>query len=93
MTSDPTLDPWPCEPHLYWLRIVEVVAEIHQDLWYEARHIVREGLDTGTQAQYARVAPDQGLHRQRLLLAATLLTERRPAQLLKLSLEKVKRES
>ena len=38
---------------------MEKVAEKHEDFWYKFRHVVREGVDEGAEAEDARVSECQ----------------------------------
>lgn len=47
------------EAYLYRLRVVEVSAQVHQQLGHPGGHVVGAGEDAGTQAQDASVTPHQ----------------------------------
>lgn len=47
------------ETYLYGLRVVEVSAQVHQQLGHPGGHVVGAGEDAGAQAQNASVTPHQ----------------------------------
>lgn len=47
------------ETYLYGLRVVEVSAQVHQQLGHPGGHVVGAGEDAGAQAEHAGVTPHQ----------------------------------
>ena len=71
--------------HLYWLRVVDVSTEMHQQLRHEVRHLVRKRQDAGTQPDDASVSAYQLFRLDSLVLRPLL--DPRCAQLLKVTLQ------
>jgi hypothetical protein len=71
---------------LYGLWVIKMVGEVHEYLRYELWYIIREGLDTGAQAQHTSMALYHQLRLDRLYLALLLL-DLSAAQLLETALK------
>lgn len=50
---------WAAGTYLYGLRVVEVSAQVHQQLGHPGGHVVGAGEDAGAQAEHAGVTPHQ----------------------------------
>ena len=74
--------------YLDGLRVIDVYAEVHQDLRDEVGHVVWMRLDAGTQSQYTCVPLDQLLQRVWLRSHLALLQFHTP-QVLKVTLQEM----